>query len=234
MRPALHVCVVLAFACERPIYRYEQAPLSSPPRGPAEACYRRERVELAGGSVTWRTTDPGYTTDTVIVSFYRDSGVTVYRDGRRFDAMEALRRLGDPALDSGYASVLARTEGAHRAYPRWRIASLALALPATAAVVGGAIWWTVDGFESVTPAYVMLGGLVVGLISLAPTLGAYVTRDDYLSHERARVLFTDRDFVPRLVDGATRYNARVAAKCGHDPADLPMTPGVRAGLARPP
>jgi hypothetical protein len=235
--------LVIVSGCVKPHYSFEPRPSLEPAASGAERCYQNSRFELAlgSGSFTSYTSSP-YATRTLTGQIaiagtttsrsFAESGLVVYRGGNRLDVRAALRELRDPAADQGYARVLAPTAGAYRSYPRWRTVSIVTSLLATAAVLGGTAWAATTGFEEDPPLYVMLGGAVGLLVSLGPTTGALLTKDDHFLHERKLRVFQDPAFAPVLVEGVRTANQRAAAACGHPTPDVPMTSRARTAIAR--
>jgi hypothetical protein len=169
----------------------------------------------------------------MVSTYYTDGGLVLYRDGQRFDARAALRQIGEAELSQDYESLLSLTEHDYRMYPVYRNTTVALALIGTAAIALGSIWLVAEAGNddsSNTPAYVMIGGLAVGGLSLIPALLAYRSVDGNIQHERYLALFSDERFAPKLVQGARRHNQRVAQSCGVADATLPMTTNAKAAI----
>lgn len=225
-------CVVSA-SCARPTYAYDPRPPVLPPQGQADACYQDQRLELAAGRVFWSRHAPGYTPNTMVSTYFSEGGLVLYQGGERFDARAALRQIGEAELSRDYESILSLTEHDHRMYPVYRNTTVGLVGIGSAAVVVGSIWLLGEAGNddsSNTPAYVMIGGLVVAGLSLIPALLAYRSADGNIQHERYLKLFSDEQFAPKLVQGARRHNRRVAERCGVADAELPMTPNARAAI----
>jgi hypothetical protein len=226
------VCIATA-GCARPRYAFDPRPPSLPPQSQADSCYQEQRLELAAGRVFWARHAPGYTPNMMVSTYYTDGGLVLYRDGQRFDARAALRQIGEAELSQDYESLLSLTEHDYRMYPVYRNTTVALALIGTAAIALGSIWLVAEAGNddsSNTPAYVMIGGLAVGGLSLIPALLAYRSVDGNIQHERYLALFSDERFAPKLVQGARRHNQRVAQSCGVADATLPMTTNAKAAI----
>jgi hypothetical protein len=224
---------VAATGCARPTYAYDPRPPSPPPQTQADTCYHEKRLELAAGRVYWARHQPGYTPNTMVSTYFTDGGLVLYRGGQRFDARAALRQIGEAELSRDYDAILSLTERDYRMYPVYRNTTVALSVIGGTAVTVGSVWLISEaGNEdsSNTPAYMMLGGLVVAGLSLIPALLAYRSIDGNIQHERYLALFADEKFAPKLVDGARRHNQRVAEQCCVSDATLPMTPNARAAI----
>ncbi|MGH9887411.1 MAG: hypothetical protein ACREBE_17915 [bacterium] len=225
----LGLACAVAIGCARPTYTYDPRPPVSPAAEPGRACYQEQRLELAAGRVFWARHQP-YTPNLMISTYYTDGGLALYRGGQRFDARGALKQIGEAGLSRDYEAILSLTERDYRMYPVYRNTAVALGAVGTAAIAVGSIWLVSEAGKddsSNAPAYVMIGGLVAGGLSLIPALLAYRSIDGNIQHERYLALFSDEKFAPKLVDGARRHNQRVARQCGVAEATLPMTPNAR-------
>jgi hypothetical protein len=225
-------CVV-AMGCARPTYAFDPRPPVLPPQSQADACYQEQRLELAAGRVFWARHQPGYTPNTMVSTYFSDGGLVLYRGGQRFDARGALKQIGEAELSRDYDAILSSTERDYRMYPVYRNTTVALGVVGVAAVAVGSIWLVSEAGKddsSNAPAYLMIGGLLVGGLSLIPALLAYRSIDGNIQHERYLALFSDEKFAPKLVQGARRHNQRVAAQCGVADAALPMTPNAREAM----
>jgi hypothetical protein len=222
----------MAIGCSRPTYTYDPRPPVLPPQSEADACYQEQRLELAAGRVYWARHQP-YTPNLMISTYYSDGGLVLYRGGQRFDARGALKQIGDAELSRDYEATLSLTEHDYRMYPVYRNTTIALSVIGAAAVSVGSIWLVSEAGKddsSNAPAYLMIGGLLVGGLSLIPALLAYRSIDGNIQHERYLALFSDEKFAPKLVQGARRHNQRVAVQCGVADATLPMTPNARDAI----
>jgi hypothetical protein len=237
---ALGAACMVAIGCSRPRYAYDPRPPVVPPQSQADACYQEQRVELAAGRVFWARHQPGYAPtlfgtgtyvpNVTVSTYFTDGGLVLYRGGQRFDARGALKQIGEAELSRDYEALLSLTESDYRMYPVYRNTTVALGVISAAAVSVGSIWLVSEAGKddsSNAPAYLMIGGLVVGGLSLIPALLAYRSIDGNIQHERYLALFSDEQFAPKLVAGARRHNQRVARQCGVADATLPMTPNAR-------
>ncbi|HEY5924576.1 MAG TPA: hypothetical protein VIV11_23015 [Kofleriaceae bacterium] len=227
--------IALAFlvGCIKPTYSFEPRPLLPPPATETERCYQDARFEIAAASGSYKSMQ----SSTYVVStatsysivgsesydYQGESGLVLYRGGKRLDVRESLRELRDPAVDQEYARVLGPTESAYRSHPMWRALSVGTTVVSSGVVLGATGWAMATGFSDTRPLYVMLAGTGGLLVSLIPTVATYLTRDKHYLHERKLKFFHDRAFAPTLAAGVRNANQRVAATCNHAPADVPIT-----------
>lgn len=228
---AAAIGALLVASCNRPRYHYEPAPPSPPPASEPARCYETQRLALTVAGFSY-SRSVQTTAETYRVERYGDRGLVLYAGDRRLGAVEALEAIGEAELERGYRAVLDDTASAYRWNPVAQTASLVTGGVATVAVLGGALW-LVSSPDDARPAYLLLGGLGFGLVSLTATLVNYLTQVPAARHQRDQRMIADPRLARQVAAAAARHNRRLAQRCGHPP-DLPMTDRVRRTYAGPP
>jgi hypothetical protein len=236
------IILVGLVGCIKPTYSFEPRPPLPPPATETERCYQDARFEIAAASGSYKSmqsspyispSTSGYSiVGSYAYEYQGESGLVLYRGGRRLDVRASIRELRDPGVEQGYERVLAPTESAYRSYPTWRAFMLGTTIVSSGVVLGATGWAVATGFSDDRPLYLMLGAMGGLLVAVVPMVGAYLTRDKHYLHERKLEYFHDRTFAPTLATGVQRANERAAAGCNHSPADVPITARAAAlGLA---
>lgn len=207
-----------------PRYSYERPTLGRAAASPPEQCYDQRKLELSAGEGSWSRqygTSSGLVSYTV-TEFWSSSGIA-FRAGKSIrPADQIIAALPDPELAAAYGANLERTRRAHRMYPIYRNASLGIAFGGLGLTLVG-LGLTLADPDSKDGLYVALGGAAVALVSIIPAIGTARTHREAIEHDVDRHLFVRTEWAPRLVPAVAQHNQSIAAACGVEPGDVPMT-----------
>jgi hypothetical protein len=223
--------IVVALGACMPRYSYERPTLTTPPASQPEECYERGKLELSAGEGSWTKqygTSVGLVSYTV-TEFWSSSGIA-FRAGKSIrPADQIVAALPDPELAAAYAANLQRTRRAHTMYPIYRNVSLGIAFGGLGLALLG-LGMTLANPDSKDGLYVAIGGGVAAMVSIIPAIGTGLTHREAIEHDVDSHLFVRTEWAPRLVPAVTQHNQRIAAACGVERADVPMTIRARQML----
>jgi hypothetical protein len=227
------VALLGVIAC-MPSYKYENALLRSSTSSPQQQCYEDRRLALSTGEGKWKTQrGENHVFATYIVTeTWSQRGIAFRAGASLAPAAQIVPALPDGELSTQYLALLDRTRAAHASYPVWRNASLGLAFAGLGIALGG-LAVTLDNPSSTDGLVIALGGAGVALLSIIPTVVTAFKYESAIAHDVDTRLFVHSEWASRLTAAAAEHNRRVAAECGYDHPDVPMTPTAQQMLGVP-
>lgn len=225
-RICMHSISLLALVLTGCLPTYDVEPRMPPPtpRDAGEACYQQNRVELAMGSAEW-TESYGNAYYTVYES-HSAQGIAFYRGGEELEPEEALAVLQDVDLQLAYDARLDEFDGDAVWYPIWLTTAFLSAGAALGLAVAALLLVLDDPLNADYEPFLWSSVGLAGL-SIAPTIGAWLTHDGAVEYARYSRLFSESAFLPRLAGATAAHNRSAAARCNTTAEpEIPASPAV--------
>jgi hypothetical protein len=196
------------------------------PRSKAEECFQQRRLEISEAQATWSEQSGGPAVGYIVTTTWSHNGMVLFHGGERLTPGEAIKVTGDQPLAHAYDDAVSSTSGKATAYEVSRDLAFGLAGAGLALTCVALVQVINDNNSGNTDAGIPVTlwiGAGLAVLSVVPTIVAGATYKGAIQHSLDLQLMPSH-LVERTLDAVHKYNDRVAAECGYEPAPAAPPP----------